>query len=124
MEKIIATPYVKLWMEEDIICGEYAEKLEINLEIAKQCVGSRIAFSKETNRLCLFDIRGLKYVDKAARDYLGKEGTQYIKAGALIVRSPLTKTLANLFLMINKPQVPTKLFTNKKDAKEWLLMYL
>ena len=111
-------------MEGYILRGEFAEKLEIDVEIARQCVSERIKFSEGKSHLCLFNMKGIKSVTKEARDSLGKEGVELIKAGALLINSPLTKMLGNIFLTLNKPKVPTKLFTDEEEAKEWLRQYL
>jgi len=35
----------------------------------------------------------------------------------------LNKIIVNFFLSISKPNVPTKLFTNKEDAIKWLQQF-
>jgi hypothetical protein len=32
--------------------------------------------------------------------------------------------MGNIFPSINKPLIPTRLFTNEKEAKEWLKQHL
>lgn len=120
----IETPYIKLWMEDGILFGKYAENLFIDLEIAKQVVHERIKFSKGISYPVIIDMKGVRSANKQAREYLATEGAKYVTAGALVVDSAVTRTLGNIFLTVNKPPLPTKLFTNEAEAKEWIKQYL
>ena len=119
-QNILETKYVKIWIEEGILYCAFADDLDVDIEIAKSSVESRINFSKGISYPVLIDMKGVRSFTKETRDYMGKEGARLINAGALVVDSALTKMLVNLFLLINKPNVPTKLFTDEKEAKEWL----
>jgi hypothetical protein len=65
-------------------------------------------------------MRGIKSTTKEARRYLATIGATLVMAGALITGSPLNRALGNIFLTIDKPSVPTKLFTSETKALEWL----
>jgi hypothetical protein len=117
------TQYVKLWIEDGILHGQFAKDMNMNLEIAKQCVETRVNFTQHTSYPFLIDLRNVKTINKEAREYLGEEGSIYIKAGALLINSFLTKTLGNFFLAINTPKAPTKLFDNETKAIEWLKQF-
>ena len=66
----------------------------------------------------LSDISLLKSTKRDARDYLAKNA---IAAGAAILtNSPISKIVGNLFLKFNKPDFPSKLFTDKEKALAWL----
>jgi len=72
----------------------------------------------------LIDARNVKSITKEARDYLASaEGTRYVTAAGLLLESYLGKIMGNFFLQINKPSLPTKMFSNKKEAIEWLTQY-
>jgi hypothetical protein len=43
-----------------------------------------------------------------------------VSAIALIVGTPLTRMMGNLFLSMSKPQFPTRLFDNEASALAWL----
>ena len=118
------TQYVKLRIENGILFGKFAKDLNIDFEIAKHCVETRINFTNHTAYPFIIDLREVKSVSKEAREYLGEEGSQYIKAGALLTSSFFTKTLGNFFLALNTPTIPSKLFQNESDAVEWLKSYM
>lgn len=121
---MLETPYMKLWKRDEILFCTYSDKLEIDLEIAVHCVKTRIEFSEGKSYPVLIRLQGIRSVNKEARDYFSDEGSKLITAGALLISSPLTKILGNIFMHINKPDVPTKLFTNETEAKEWLKKFI
>lgn len=116
----IETSIAKIWMEEEIIFVKFIDKLDMTLEKAQSAVEARLSVCAGISYPVLVDMRGIRSVTREAREYLAGEGTRLIKAGALLVESPLSRTLGNIFLWINKPEVPTRLFSDEKEAKEWL----
>lgn len=69
----------------------------------------------------IIDISRIRSMDRASRlFYAGPSGAEMYTAYALVVGSPLTRALGNLFLGLNKPLVPTKLFTSHDDGRRWL----
>lgn len=50
------------------------------------------------------------------------EGVKYTLANALLIDSLPKKILFNFFVKFNKPIAPTKGFTTKEDAFNWLLL--
>ncbi len=64
-------------------------------------------------------------VTEQARDYgSSEEGLRYSAAEAFVIKSLAHKLLANFYLKVNKPSVPTKFFGKKKDAENWLKKFL
>ena len=86
------------------------------------CGGEDI-FLKSKRYHLLVDMKGLKSSTGAARKYLATTGATLVTAGALLTGSVLNKTIGNLFLKIDMPPVPTKLFTNEEKAKLWLRQF-
>ena len=85
---------------------------------------ARLFFSKGKSSILLVDMRGIKSTTKAAREYMATIGVTLVKACALITGSGFNRTLGNIFLTIDKPAVPTKLFTDEGKARAWLQQYL
>lgn len=48
------------------------------------------------------------------------EALQGLTMMAVIVQSKIQQVLGNIYMMMQKPKVQTKLFTNKEDAKKWV----
>lgn len=62
-------------------------------------------------------------ISKEARDYAGKSGTQYFTAAAMVTDSVVMRYVINLFNLIQKHNVPFKLFANEEEALRWLRTY-
>jgi hypothetical protein len=117
-------PYVTMWMDEDFLCARYKKALHMTLEIAKSCVGARLFFAAGKSYPLLVDMQGIKSVTTEARKYMASVGAMGVTAGALITGSQISRAIGNIFLAIDKPAVPTKLFTDEQKAREWLQQYV
>lgn len=58
---------------------------------------------------------------KAIKLSCSKAGSIYKIADAFIIHTLSQKIIANFYLKIQKPVVPTKFFSNTIDAEKWLL---
>ena len=120
----IKTAYSRAWIENNILYGEFFPNIIVDLEIAKVMIDSRLELSQNKEHIFLCDISKIKSVTKEARRYLSTDvGIKGIVAGALIIDSTVSKIIGNFFLSIDKPPVPTRLFTNKEDALNWLQQF-
>jgi len=63
----------------------------------------------------------LHLTDEGAKYAVSDEGVRYTLAIAVLVDDLAKKLLFNFFLRINKPKKPTKGFSTKAEAFEWLL---
>ena len=122
-EQKIETPHIQLWMEEEILYCKYADNLHMNLTIAKFCVEARIFFSKGKSYPLLIDMRGIQSTTSEARQYMATVGATLVTAAALITGSPFNRSLGNVFLKINKPPIPIRLFTDEQKARLWLSQF-
>jgi hypothetical protein len=120
----IEIPYVSIRLDKGILHCVFRDNLYIDLEIAERCVKDRITFSQGISYPCMIDMAGVKSVDKEARAYMAIEGSRLMKAGALLTDSFYTKMMGNIFLAINKPEIPVRLFSDKTGAIKWLKQYL
>jgi hypothetical protein len=111
----------KPWIEEGIFCYVFEPNTILTLTAAKELVQERLKISGNLDYPLYIDVRGIISVDTEARNFLsGEEGTKNAIAAAIHVDNPMSKFFANLFLTVNKPQRPTKLFTKKEAAIRWL----
>ena len=123
--KLIETPTSTIWFDETGICCSISKKHPPqSLEESKKSVEE---FKKLTNgkKVCmLLDITNSSPSSKEIRDYAAEEMPKLVIAIAMISRSPLGRMVANLFFGLKPPSYPTKMFSNEKEAKEWLKQYL
>ncbi len=69
----------------------------------------------------LYIVEDYVTIDKDARSYSASErGLQYSKAEAYVFTSLAHKIIANFYIKINKPAVPTRFFKSKNEALKWL----
>jgi hypothetical protein len=70
----------------------------------------------------LVDIRRMHSIDRQARAFFReREGRSAL---ALIVGSPLTRAIGNFAIGIDRPKVPTRLFTSAEEAHAWLKQFV
>ena len=116
--------YITMWMSDGILCARYAANLDVTLDVAKTVVEARIFYSKGQRYALWVDMRGIKSMTREARSYLASVGATLVTGAALITGSAVNRTLGNIFLKIDKPPVPIKLFTDEQKAMEWVRQYL
>lgn len=125
------TPIAKVTAFDNEIYREVWQLESIqDLDLAKQHVDllfTDLAQNELKNLYIISDVRKVKKVSKAVRDYLGNDDdTSALKgvepaATALLLKSGISKILGTLFLKFNKPKVPIRLFLKEEKAMEWLL---
>jgi hypothetical protein len=71
----------------------------------------------------LADIRKVKSMTREARKHYGRV-TDMVSAIALLVASPATQVIATFFLGLNRPDVPTRMFTDEDAALTWLRLHV
>ena len=116
--------YISMWMSDGILCARYAANLHVSIEVAKTVVEARIFYSKGQSYPLWVDMKGIKSMTREARAYLASVGATLVTAAALITGSSVNRTLGNIFLKIDKPPVPLRLFTDEKKAMEWVRQFL
>ena len=121
----IENAFIKYWVEEDILFGEYKHVDVNSLAIAMECVKDRLLLANGNSYPYLLDARKLRSINKEARDYFASEESEKcMVAGAILVDSSITTIIGNFFLKINKPSIPTRIFTDKEKALDWLRKFL
>lgn len=116
--------YSKMWINNGILYVKYAPLLVITGKIAQEGVIDRLKFCKGKTYPLLGDIRYIKDVSKEARAYLATgDSAKGLSAGGLIIKTQIEKFLGNLWMKIDKPIKPIKLFTDEASALQWLQHY-
>lgn len=73
--------------------------------------------------LVLLDGRSAFTITDEARAYAAEQANRTRAATALIVNSPAIKIIYNLYIQIDKPQTPTRMFTDEASAIAWLKIF-
>ncbi|MDD7888265.1 hypothetical protein [Flavivirga sp. 57AJ16] len=120
MKDQIENQSAKFWIEKDILYFVYKKGVSIDLPLAMKVVEDRLLLQQGKSFLILCDMRGVKSIDKSARDYLAIEGSALIKAVALLVNNPLTNTISGFYIKTSNPAITTQIFTEEKEALKFL----
>lgn len=115
---------INIELEDEILFIICTDKI-IDLKIAQQIVKYRLEASKGKKYPILSDYRIVRELSKEAREFLASEdGAEGVYADAIFINTPIGSMIANFYLKINKPLVPTKLFTDEEPAKKWLRLQI
>jgi hypothetical protein len=120
--EVIETRVAKIWMGDDGIFRviflpgaelELEDIKEINRYMNKVSGGKRIpAFN---------DIRGVKSTSREARVYTSSRASvEVCSAAALLIGTPISRVIGNLFLSLSSPPYPTRIFKSEEEALVWL----
>jgi len=119
-ESYTQNDFAEFWIEDGVLFFVYKRGAEIDLDAAKQIVDDRLRIQDNRAYPVFCDICGLRSVDKQARDYLAKEGSRLVTIVATYTDAPVAKVIFNFYLTISRPAVPTRMFTDKRKALEYL----
>lgn len=121
----IATASGFTWLDEDgiiIAVGSDHQLHTLEQAIENTKVNAELAGAKR--RPFLIDMNQVKTMSSEARAYYaGPEPTKSVTAVAIVTNSSVGKLVANFFLRLTTPLLPTRLFTDVEEAKKWLLDY-
>ncbi len=104
----------------EVLCKDGAEETldtaKENLEIGKSLVGDHAPVPY----LQVFG--GVLNVTREAQRYYAEseDAQKLVTKIALVINSYISRVLGNLFLGLNRPIMPVKLFTDEEKALDWL----
>jgi len=120
-ERYFKNEHVEIWITDGLLYHKYAPELVITLTIAEEITRQRILMSDGKKYPLLVDGRTTKYITKDAREYWAKgDGIKYLTAGAFIIGNSIHKIFGNMFLKVNRPPLPARLFTEVEPGVLWL----
>lgn len=120
-DRYIENDFAEIWFESGIVHIVYKAGCVLNITNIKPIVQDRIKVSNGKVSPILIDLRNLVTSDNATRAYLATpEAEKYLNSGAMLITNEIQKLLMNLYLKIDVPKLPAKVFTNKEKALEWL----
>ena len=118
-------PYVHLLIKDHILVGTYEKGIKINLDIAQQIVHTRMSFTRGKKMAAIIIGYGIVSMDKAAREFLtSDEGIHGLIAIAILVDSTYSNFVGNLFMKMNKPKIPVRIFSDAHKAEKWIQQFI
>lgn len=95
----------------------FIEDMERIIAAQKELNGNRIPILIEGGKYSTTNVDVLKFLAK-------NENMPYSKVSAYVAKSTSQKLLGNFFLKMNKPERPTRFFSTREEAIDWLRQYL
>ncbi len=121
-EKTIETATATVELRNDgIVEIRMKDGAEETLETVKQIERATLELAEGTVSI-LAVLGGMKSVTAEARYYIGRSDalSGHIRRSALVVASPVSRVIGNVYLMLSSSRTPTRIFTSEADAVAWL----
>lgn len=114
----------ELFLRKDGVVQMNAKEHYFTLKDIKEIIDVQGKITNGKRLALLVVVSEFANLDSEAREIMAtKESTQYSIVEAYVIHSLSQKLLANFYMKVNKPNVPTKFFTNIDSAEEWLKSY-
>lgn len=112
----------KIWLDND---GIFNIAVNPGARVTKTDIEEGNNLMKEIVGSCrvplLIQMREVLSMEREARNLVQAEQQRTIVAAvALLVGSPVSMVIGNLFIGLNKLPIPTRLFTSESQARDWL----
>ena len=120
-QNYLENEYVEIWVEDGIVFEVFKPGAVIDLEAGKKVVADRLKVSANITMPLFVDMQQLVSINKETRRYMASgDALHYLSAGAFLVKSTINRMAFNAFLVLSNPPIPTKGFTDKEKALNWL----
>jgi hypothetical protein len=107
--------------EDGIAITRVREDAEITIAEAKANTETIIRLTQGRTCPILVDTRMIKSISNEAREHFAMRGrVAHVNSIALLIQSPVSRIIGNFYISLNKPAVPTRLFTDESAALLWL----
>ncbi|GLU45115.1 hypothetical protein [Allomuricauda sp. NBRC 101325] len=120
MKKTHENTYAVYLLTDHLIHIIYKKAPCIDLKAAQVIVMDRMQLQEGRVMPVLCDIREVRNINKAARDYLALEGSLWIEKLAFLIDLPVTDMISSIYLDTHAQKVPTRSFANKSEALVFL----
>ncbi|MBL7727423.1 MAG: STAS/SEC14 domain-containing protein [Dinghuibacter sp.] len=119
----LQTDFVSISLKNGVLYVRYLVK-KIDRKIAMQVVQLRKEFTNNTPYPILADARNVVSTTRDAREYISSaESIEGVLAGAILTDTSFNAFIANFFVKVTRPKLPTRVFSREEDALKWLEQY-
>lgn len=121
---VITHPKFRMWLRPDgIVHVVWAPRIAVLLEDATAALEAMSQLTGGRRSPLLVDMRDTGPEDRATRaEWTRRSDLQ--SATALIVGTPLSRIVGNLFINMSRPPAPTRLFDDEAAAVAWLKAFV
>lgn len=118
----VENDHIKIWKEGEILYALLKKNSILSLNAAKEMVALRLSYMDNKPHKAILFMSNAAIINADARKFLASDaGYEGLIKIALVANSQMNSMIGNLFISLNKPKIPTKLFKDKEGALEWLL---
>jgi hypothetical protein len=100
----------------------YKRNAVVTEDMARQTLLEFATLAGSRRLVLLADLRNVKSITREARVAYGNAAERY-GGLALLAGSLSTQVIANFFIGLSRPKVPTQMFTDEQKALTWLRRY-
>ncbi len=115
--------YVRYRIEQGTLYVVFKSGVAITLEKARVIVNDRLLIQEGNALVSLWNITNIRDIDKAARDYFANRGSMLLKASAIVHGNEKSALMAQFFIRVSKPRIPSATFENEAAALKFLEAY-
>ena len=121
---VVTHPKFRMWLRPDgVVQVVWAPQTTVLLEDATAALEAMAQLTGGRRSPLLVDMRDTGPQDRATRAVWARPSVP-LSAVALIVGSPLSRMMGNLFISANRPTTPTRLFNDEASALAWLQAFV
>ncbi len=120
MKRYFENDVAKLWLEDGISHCIYKEGAMLDLAAARIIVSARLALQQGDVYPFLCDVRSTFDVTREGREYMSNEGGEGLSRVALLSKGHVSDMIAAFYLKVQKPKVPTRIFSERTQALRYL----
>lgn len=107
--------------EDNIIYLRMKDGAEVNMENTLEQFAAQDALTGTDTYAVLVDATHFVVMDKESRQFIARYQNPRRVATALLTRNNLpTRLLANIYMKIDRPRFPTRMFSEENEAIDWL----
>jgi hypothetical protein len=118
---VIENKTASIWLENPVVRVKIKPGAEVRLEDAEEHIAAVEGLCAGRRLPLLTDIRAVRSTSREARlAYGGERSERLLCALAILVESPISRAIGNFFIGLNRPSLPTKIFTSEQAALGWL----
>lgn len=116
------SPFLVTRRPDGIILVDWTVPAKVTLDDAISIMDQVDRLSGGVPAALLVNVGATQGMERESRSHFQKAGN--LKATALLVGSPVSRVIANLFIGLNRPAYPIQLFTSEAEAVQWLHGYM
>ena len=116
----------EIWVDEEgIMRIVFSKGIELKLADMEEAyaIFNQLGIGPGQNKSLQLLSGGPFNISKQARDYAGRNATDFFIAAALVTNSVLTRYVINIFNSLKKHDVPFRVFATEEEAINWLRTY-